>query len=113
LKLSKLFSVYHNFKSASGTAPSEALVTVWAYLAGIEKSGTRLFPGADSRGDGGDRLVAQMFVAFAGVVAVTALELKKESSHAQRAKRGGERLVTGGAQFGWIEHFNFHRWILV
>ena len=84
---------------------------VWrTYLALIEKSGTRLFPGADA---GGDRLVAQMFVAFAGVVAVTVLKLEKEARHAQRAKGGSERLVSGGSQFGGIEHFSFHRWILV
>ena len=110
--VSSMFQSY-NFKSLSVTAPSLALVTWAANLASIGKSGARLFPGADAGGDGGDGLVAQMFATFAGVVAVTVLELQEETSHAQRAKRGGERLVAGGSEFGGIEHVSLHRWILV
>ena len=79
---------------------------------GVDFSAT-LFAGADAGGSSGDRSVAQPLAALAGVIAVTVLELKEESRHAQRAKRGGERLVAGGSQFGRIEHFSFHRWILV
>lgn len=76
-------------------------------------SGARLFPGADAGGDAGNGFVAQMPAAFTGVIAVAMLELQEEARHAQRAKRGGERLVAGGAQFGGIKHFSFHHWILV
>ena len=87
----------YNFKSASDTAPREALVTVRAYLASIGKSGAGLFPGADAGGDGRDRFFVQMFAAFAGVIAVALLKLQKKARHAQWPKRGSERLVTGGS----------------
>jgi len=80
---------------------------------GHRKSGARLFPSADTGGDSSDRFVAQKFSAFAGVVAVPVLELQKKASHAQRAKRGSERLVTGGSQFGRIERISFHALLLV
>ena len=54
-------------------------------------------------------LVTQPFTAFASVVAVALLELTEEARHAQRAKRGGERLVSGGAQFSGIERFSLYR----
>jgi len=78
-----------------------------------EESASAFLPGTDASGHGLNGFVAQPFAAFAGVVAVTVLKLEEESSHAERAKRGSERLVTGGSQFSRIERISFHRSPLV
>jgi hypothetical protein len=74
-----------------------------------EKSGALFLPRADALGGGLDGGVGSPLLAFAGVVAVAVFKLEKKSGHAQRTKRGGERLVTGGSQFSRIEEFSFHR----
>ena len=73
------------------------------------KSGALFLPRAYALGDGLDGVVGSPLLAFAGVVAVAMFKLEKKSGHAQRAKRTGERLVTGGSQFGGIEEFSFHQ----
>lgn len=77
------------------------------------ESAVFLFPGTDTGGDGLDGFVLEFLPAFAGVVTLTLFELEEEAGHTQWAKRGGERLVTGGSQFSGIEEFSFHRSLLV
>ena len=76
---------------------------------GCRRGIERVFlPRTDAFGDGLDGLVRLALLAFAGVVGVAVFKLEKKSGHAQRAKRGGKRLVAGGSQFGGIEEFSFH-----
>ncbi len=104
--------VDHNFKSLSVTAPSDALVTCAAYFA-TSKSGAAFLPGANALCNCLKGLVTQPFFPVACVVAVSLIELAEKFCHAQRAKRIGERLVTGGPQFNGIECVSFHTLILV
>jgi hypothetical protein len=77
------------------------------------RSETVFLPAADAAGDGLKGLIAQPFFAVARVVAIALLVLTQESRHAQRAKRIGQRLATGGSQFNGIEPVRFHPLFLV
>jgi hypothetical protein len=65
-------------------------------------------PAANASGDGLNGLIAEQLFTIASVVAIALLKLTQESRHAERTKRIGQRLATGGSQFSGIERVSFH-----